>query len=1042
MATSLLLLGFLLSLLYPSDAQTIVGSSPSFLLSNPPINSSSQPTMQSPRFWPSLPPRGRSDVPVRATARDRVTTTAAVTQGQRTSRPPAQSSSSFISALSTQNLSRGPVLTQPTASRPRTDMASLAMSTSLAKGDVPTKGSPPPLPTLPSSAVLESAGVKPVTAENPQRESVKDNEEDDLLELGSGSSPTVEKESPVPAPTDADEMAQYRPHTQTAISKVSDVKIPPTDSHSAKPRLFGLTTASKISTTPQTETRATLSPVVTQATPRTVVLTGELTASTPSTARDTPKRESSEETSPQTANDTTGSVDKPTQTAGQPVTATTQQSTTTSTTMKLTTTQEAEITSAKKTNQPNKTAQHGRNTASTTIQLSRAGTSSFLATGVVPVVRTRLSPTYQTGIVQRNRSIILGHPHQAPHSTLNPAPTPGTSPSPNATLLYWGDLSRTLAFAWELHVYGSASLFLLLFAGAALGLTLSPGANCPHRGALGLANALLFLVGGLRATLFLIDPYGTRNVLPRPAVTALYNLPLHLLVWAQAALALLAMRVKGVSVLPSTLERPPLVAVLAVLQCTLLLAADLLSPALSPLVPVTLQVLSLCWGLIICLGFFCYVFPRLRCPPNPYPGAPEEAQRKAWTGRRRMGASLGRVLAVCAVLGALCCGLHVHATLWLYGLLGNWTSFNWGWWLVHFWARLFELAWGFSLLVLGSWVFWRPEGCGRREEAGQDGRATGDLPSPGQSVGSNQRHTCWSKIVQSLRGKPCRKSDSNGVGGGGTGEVPNNWAGQERPGADISKSLIRNQNPEQPSVQARCIKDSNRGRNHRGHSAERGVSDGSSGSLLRLQPIGPPPQRSVSGSLDQDRDTSLSFYEFDLRPPSPIDLTRSIDEALHREHLLEGGSLFHPLNHTSQSPSPGSGVSQGPWLRRNSDPQMLSESSDAPTESSMPLGGSILSSVPSRQVTAPPTPSHQGHRWAGNAVGSVPSSVSCPVSLHPSRTSTGNLGEDGVDDTRPFITPDSERVRGRAGRPAGSRSYLEVSRQDDSASVSSEIIDL
>lgn len=678
-----------------------------------------------------------------------------------------------------------------------------------------------------------------------------------------------------------------------------------------------------------------------------------------------------------------------------------------------------------------------------TLLLFFLGTALFLVTGVVPVARTRLSPTYRTGVAQRNRSILLGHPLQAAHATSNPAASLSPSPSTNATLLYWGDLSRTLAFAWELHVYGSATLFLLLFAGAALGLILSPGTNCPHRGALALANSLLFLAGGLRAVLFLIDPYGTRKFLPRPAVTALYNLPLHLLVWTQASLAILALRVTGVSVLPSTLERPPLVAVLAVLQCTLLLAADLLSPALSPVVPVTLQVLSLLWGLALCLCFLFYVFPRIRCcPPIPHPGVPEEARRKAWTGSRRIGLIMGRVLAVCAVLGALCCGLHVHSTLWLYGLLGNWTHFNWGWWLAHFWARLLELAWGFSLLLLGSWVFWRPQGCWGREEGGSGLGGSGDLPSPGQSSGSTQRHTCWSKIVQSLRGKPCRKPDTNGVGGGGPGEVPNNCASQERPGADISKSLIRNQNHQQAMGQPLCIKDSNQGRNHRGHSAERGISDGSTGSLLRLQVLGQPPQRSVSGSLDQDRDTSLSLYEFDLRPPSPIDLTRSIDEALHREHLLGGGSLFHPLNQTSPFPSPGSGISQGPWLRRNSDPQLLSESSEVPTESSMPLGGSVLSSVPSRQVTAPPTPSHQGHRWDGNMIGSVPSSVSCPVSLRPSRTSTGHLGDDGVDDTRPFITPDSERVRGRAGRPVGSRSYLEVSRHDDSASVSSEIIDL
>ncbi|XP_018541509.1 proline-rich transmembrane protein 3 [Lates calcarifer] len=1048
---SLLFLGFFFSFLHCSDAQVIIGSS-SFPPLDLPINSAPPPTRQTARFWPSLPPRGRSDVPIRATVRYRPTTPNTVQHGKRMTRPTAQSTPSFISALTMQNLSSGPVLTQPTASRPRTDTASIALIR--AKGEAVTKSSTPPLATFLSTTVPEPAGDKSVTAGNPEDGSVKESEDGDSQGLGSGHTPTVmlvKEESPVPLPTVGNEMAQYWPQAQTAISKISDVETPPPDSQTVKPQLFVLTTASKTSTTPQTETRATLSPVVTQATRQTIVLTGELTANTPPSDRVPSKQDS---VAVQSA--ATGSTDNQPQASRLPITAqsqkssqsdnTTPQVTTTATTSVVTTTQEAVRTSSKASNQPNKTAQLGRNTASTTVHSSRTGITSFLTTGVVPATRTRFGPTYQTGIAQRNRSILLGHPHQAPYSTSNPVSSPSASPSSNDTLLYWGNLSRTLAFAWELHVYGSASLFLLLFAGAALGLTLSPGTNCPHRGALALANALLFLAGGLRAALFLIDPYGTRKLLPRPAVTALYNLPLHLLVWTHAAVALLALRVAGVSVLPSTMERPPLVAVLAVLQCTLLLAVDLLSPALSPVVPVTLQVLSLCWGLAVCLGFLCYVFPRIRCPPIPHPGVPEEAGRKAWTGSRRTGVILARVLAVCAVVGALCCGLHIHATLWLYGLLGDWTHFNWGWWLVHFWARLLELAWGFSLLLLGSWVFWRPQGCRGSEEGGPDGRAAGDLPSPGQSVGSTQRHTCWSKIVQSLRGKPCRKSDSNGVGGGGggggPGEMPNNWAGQERSGADISKSLIRNQNHEQATAQPRCVKDSNRGRNYRGHSAERGISDGSTGSLLRLQALGRPPQRSVSGSLDQERDTSLSLYEFDLRPPSPIDLTRSIDEALHREHLLGGGSLFHPLNQTSQSPSPGSGVSQGPWLRRNSDPQLLSESSEAPTESSMPLGGSILSSVPSRQVTAPPTPSHQGHRWAGNGAGSVPSSVSCPVSLRPSRTSTGHLGEDGVDDTRPFITPDSERVRGRAGRPVGSRSYLEVSRHDDSASVSSEIIDL
>ncbi|KAG7243745.1 hypothetical protein INR49_009555, partial [Caranx melampygus] len=756
----------------------------------------------------------------------------------------------------------------------------------------------------------------------------------------------LKEKLPLPLPTFGDEMAQYRPQAQTAMSDISDIKTTPVVSKTVKPPLLMLTTASKISTTPLTETKATLAPVVSQATPQTEVPTGELTENTPPTDRVSPKQDAAVTT------------------------------TTTTTTCAYYYTGGCEnVPKIIESTQQNGTVREEYNQHNCTVIKAREH--------LLPYHRccashtTKVQPHLPDGHPEEPLH-SPGTPHQAPHSTFYPAPSPSVNPSPNSTLLYWGDLSRTLAFAWELHVYGSASLFLLLFAGAALGLTLSPATNCPHRGALALANALLFLAGGLRAALFLIDPYGTRKLIPRPAVTALYNLPLHLLVWTHAALALLALRVAGVSVLPSTMERPPLVAVLAVLQCTLLLAADMLSPALSPVVPVTLQVLSLCWGLAICLGFLCYVFPHVRCPPVPHPGVPEEARRKAWTGSKRIGVILGRVLAVCAVVGALCCGLHVHATLWLYGLLGDWTHFNWGWWLVHFWARLLELAWGSPSY---SWVL----GC-----------------SGGLKVAGEQRRVDQiAEEQETCRPRANLKSDSNGVGGGGgPGEVPNNWAGQERPGADISKSLIRNQNHEQSTAQPRCVKDSNRGRNHRGHSAERGIFHGSTGSLLRLQALGRPPQRSVSGSLDQERDTSLSLYEFDLRPPSPIDLTRSIDEALHREHLLEGGSLFHPLNQISQSPSPGSGVSQGPWLRRNSDPQMLSESSEAPTESSMPLGGSVLSSVPSRQ--------------------------------NLNRES----GEDGVDDTRPFITPDSERVRGRSGKPVGSRSYLEVSRHDDSASVS------
>nr|XP_046199121.1 proline-rich transmembrane protein 3-like isoform X1 [Oncorhynchus gorbuscha]XP_046199122.1 proline-rich transmembrane protein 3-like isoform X1 [Oncorhynchus gorbuscha] len=1059
MATASILTLLLLSSLHPSSGQVIVSSSSS--------SSSLPDPVITPFFKPSLPssrPRGRSDGSVRVINTDWPTEGGGRGEGGsdlgqgggEMGTPTTQTRTIDLSQSHSpsQKLNIGSAQSQSTSVEARTG----TMVTPEPSGVASAKG-PTALPPT------KSSGAEPVTSGSRESDGpIVPKDVDDWQMTGSGSEfvPTVmavvKKESPV-ALTTSDEMAQFRPQAQTAFSggpssKMAEAQMTPTVSPTVQPRLSALTTAKTILSTQSPDIRLTVVTVV--STVCGGVVTGNMTANTTTAPNGPIVGQTSNVTSPSPRATTPGSTNHqpksaapqgttPSSTNQQPST-TAQGSTTTTKTNTTTTKEEPRNTSISTTNQPTKATEPGR-TTSTTKHSAKTGMTPLHITPTLHIVRGRYIPKNDPRPVQRNHTIPVGRPHLHPFSS--PSSTLSSLTSPNGTSLLWDDLRRTLGFAWGLHVYGSAVLFLLFLAGATLALVLSPSMHCPHRGALVLANTLLLLAGAARAAMCLIDPYGTRKILPRPKLTALYNLPLPLLVWAQAALVLLAMKGAGVSLLPSALERPPLVAVLAVLQCTLLLAADLLSPALSPAVPVTLQSLSLCWGLALCLGFLCYVFPNLHHLPTQPPVLEEGRAVKAWPGGRRAGSVVGRVLVLSALLGALCCGLHVHATMWLYGILGDWRRFCWDWWLVHFWARLLELAWAFSLILLGSWVFWRPQRAqGRGEEGAVESRGRGDLPSPGQSSGSTHKHTCWAKIVQSLTGKPCGKSESNGVGGigvrgGGAVELPNNWAGQERSGADISKSLIRNQNREAPPSHPCGVKDSNRGRNQRGRSAENGVSDRSTGSLL--QALGHPPLHLLSGSLEQEKESVVSLYEFDFRPPSPIDLSRSIDEALHQKHLLHGGSLFQPLCAPSPTPFPGSAVSQGgPWLRRNTDPQISDSSEDrlACTDSSVPLG-SVLSSVPNRQVTAPSTPSHQGHCWAGDGGTSVPSSVSCPISLHPSRTSKGHLGDEGEVDTRLFLTPDTKTQRGRVKREgAGGKSYLVVSRQDDLASISSEIIDL
>lgn len=260
-ATFLLSLGFLLSLLQSSGAQTIIGLSPYFDHRDPPATPSPDPNKQSVLIWPSLPSRGRSDVPIRPTVKDKLANTGR--QAKRGSNPTPQSPPSFISALSTHNLSSGPLMTQAPSSRARTDTAHLAKRGHVAKVDPTSKGLIPSQPALVFSDL----------SKNPEKETIIDATDGVLQDLGSGSIPT-EDEIPVLLPAVGDEMAQYQPPPQTTVSMLLDLE-PPAENQTRRPHLFLLTPANKISTTPSAEVRPTASPVTAPTQTRTVILPGK-----------------------------------------------------------------------------------------------------------------------------------------------------------------------------------------------------------------------------------------------------------------------------------------------------------------------------------------------------------------------------------------------------------------------------------------------------------------------------------------------------------------------------------------------------------------------------------------------------------------------------------------------------------------------------------------------------------------------------------------------------------------------------------------------
>ncbi|XP_026162304.1 uncharacterized protein LOC113130151 [Mastacembelus armatus] len=77
----------------------------------------------------------------------------------------------------------------------------------------------------------------------------------------------------------------------------------------------------------------------------------------------------------------------------------------------------------------------------------------------------------------------------------------------NGTNLLWDDMRRTLAFAWELHVFGSAGLFILMTVLAVLAMAGACTLPHPLCDALMVVNSLLVMGGTLRGVLLLLDPY-------------------------------------------------------------------------------------------------------------------------------------------------------------------------------------------------------------------------------------------------------------------------------------------------------------------------------------------------------------------------------------------------------------------------------------------------------------------------------------------------------------------------------------------------------
>uniref|UniRef100_A0ABI7WX88 Proline-rich transmembrane protein 3/4 domain-containing protein n=1 Tax=Felis catus TaxID=9685 RepID=A0ABI7WX88_FELCA len=399
----------------------------------------------------------------------------------------------------------------------------------------------------------------------------------------------------------------------------------------------------------------------------------------------------------------------------------------------------------------------------------------------------------------------------------------------------WAEARARWGLAWEAHVYGVGTLFGLVALLALLALALLPWRCPPGAPCLALLDLLLLSAGTTRAFPLFYDAYGHRDRLPPLAWLLLQDLPLPCLAAGLGLACLLLAR-------PRPPRCPAGLAALLLLGLGLAAAAALGSAAHRPLRPLRLAsrglhafLAALLSGLLLALS--CWGGRRRRAGAplggSGFKGATPLPQARSPFAPRESWRRAARTAPVAGTFGLLSGALQGYEVLHALGYGGQpGLEGPWPWWAFQLGLRLGEVGVALPLALLGLY----PALCSPR------------VPP-----------RCWAKLFRLSPGHAAPL-------------LPGGWV----TGPPDKEPL--------------------------GGAIARGDAE-----LLQLCALaGPGPDLLLQGGgcrgfegaaanpAPSPASSPCSDYTVDFRPPSPINLRRSIEEALCSEALLTPGLFQGP----------------------------------------------------------------------------------------------------------------------------------------------------
>lgn len=446
----------------------------------------------------------------------------------------------------------------------------------------------------------------------------------------------------------------------------------------------------------------------------------------------------------------------------------------------------------------------------------------------------------------------------------------------------WNSALATWGFAWEAHIYGLGSVFAAFGLASVVclfGLPLRCPSGIPY---FILLHLFLAAFAGIQAFTLTYDAYGHQDRLPPPLSLLLAALPFPCFT-AAFSLAILLLSFRSRMYLPLRLANSTSSSILpkpCPLLCMSLLhfAASLgcvgileLFPHLPTLILLLPQAVFVCLTIVLScsyLIFYCFVKVTAkhvyRLNDSGEGGGSPELIRDAkcpfantedW--ERAAGAGVGASL---CLLG--CGGLRVYGILHALGLGGveGYGFQPWPWWGFHMGCRLCEVGVSLGLSLIGA----HPLFCHNKTSI--------QSPSP-------TRPGSWSRLSCSVpaQGLPL---PSQGAASSPLVSTHNSWNKQ----AKVDNCEVPSKRQSEALPLFSMVDSPENGLDRVAKTGQNQTT------ILPLPaPTSPPharlntaqSQRSSQDSLQADTDSTV-----DLRPPTPINLSRSIDQALFSESIF------------------------------------------------------------------------------------------------------------------------------------------------------------